>query len=523
MRISTFIAQTAQRFSHRDACICADRRLSFGDLDARSNRVANALRAAGIGIGDRLLLFAPNSIEVAEVFAAALKAGVVTVPVSTRLGPAEIGHIVDDARPVLVACGSEDRQAMARAVGGRGVRYLALDGNAGESFSLEHLAREGTDAPPPVLPPQARAAAIVYTSGTTGKAKGAVVTHEVLAVQQLVNVVTQEISERDRILVATPLAHRNGLSRLVATFCSGAPLIIMPKFDPAETVRAANAHGATTLGAVTTIVRMLIEHLEATGQDIPTLRGIQVSGEAFPVDLKKRLHRLMPDVRLWTWYASTEAGVVSTLLPEEQAAHGESAGRPNPGMEVRLVDSAGRDVAPGDIAEIWVRCGEPGRGVVMEGYFGDPAATADAFVEGWLRTGDVGRMDADGYLHVVDRVKDMIVSGGLNVYAREVELCLLEHPAVREVAVVGVPDPAFGEAVYAFIVPRAGAQPTAEELAAHCTARIARYKRPRYFSFVEALPRNATGKVVKPELRARARAEIAPGCAHSSPDRFTGS
>jgi len=524
VKVSTLIAQTARRFPDRDACICGGRRITFGELDVRTNRVANALREAGIGIGDRVLLFAPNSIAMAEVFAAALKAGAVTVPASTRLGPAELAHIVDDARPAWVACNRQDLRAVEAALDGRPARTLVLDADADEQLSLERLVREGNDAPPSPLPPEARAAAIVYTSGTTGRAKGAAITHDVFVIQQLVNVVTQEITDRERILVATPLAHRNGLSRLVAAFCSGAPLIMMPKFDAAETVRVANEHRATTLGAVTTIVRMLVERLEASGETMPTLRGVQVSGEPFPRELKERLRRLMPGVRLCTWYASTEAGVVSTLLPDEQIAHAESAGRPNPGMEVRIVDPVRGDVPPGEIGEIWVRCGEPGRGVVMEGYFNDSAATAAAFVDGWLRTGDAGRLDADGYLYVVDRVKDMIVSGGLNVYAREVELCLSAHASVREAAVVGVPDPAFGEAVYAFVVPREGIRPTGEELAAHCNARIARYKRPRYFSFVEALPRNATGKVLKTELRARARADVASsGSAQASPEPFTGS
>lgn len=509
MRLGTFLAQTARRFPGREACICGDHRLTFRELDERSDRIAGALRAQGLAPGERLALFAPNTVAVAELFAAALKAGLVTVPLSTRLGPEEIGHIFRDARPAAVACAGVDRNALEAAGGADGARWIALDGDGAQPWSLAGLA-EGPRSLP-TLPADARAAAIVYTSGTTGRAKGAVVTHEVFVVQQLVNVLTQEISERDRILVATPLAHRNGLSRLVATFCSGAPLIMMPRFDPAETVRAANAHGATTLGAVTTIVRMLVEHLEASGESMPTLRMVQVSGEACPEDLKVRLRRVLPEVRLCTWYASTEAGVVATLRPEEQASHPESVGRPNPGMEVRIVDAAGRDKPEGETGEIWVRCGEPGRGVLMEGYFGDPAATAEAIVDGWLRTGDAGRLDGEGYLYVVDRVKDMIVTGGLNVYAREVELCLASHPAVLEAAVVGVPDPAFGEAVFAYVVPRPGAPaPTPEALGEHCNARIARYKRPRHFRFVEALPRNATGKVLKPRLRDQARAALRP-------------
>lgn len=193
--------------------------------------------------------------------------------------------------------------------------------------------------------------------------------------------------------------------------------------------------------------------------------------------------------------------------------HGDALGRPVPGVEIRIVDAALRDVPPGEPGEMLVRCGGPGEVMLTKGYWRRPEATAELFVDGWLRTGDVARIDADGYVYFVDRAKDMIVSGGLNIYSKEVELALIDHPAVADAAVVGVPDPTFGESVCAYVELAPGAAVDAAALIEHCRARIASYKKPKYIRFVDRLPRTSSGKVVKKELRDAARAELAPAAA----------
>jgi long-chain acyl-CoA synthetase len=232
------------------------------------------------------------------------------------------------------------------------------------------------------------------------------------------------------------------------------------------------------------------------------------TGEAFPVDIKKRLAASAPNIGLYTFYAQTEAGFITGLRPEEQASHPDSCGRPVPSVEVRIVDENMNDLPRGEIGEIICRCGAPGV-LSMPSYWRNPEATAAAFHEGWLRTGDLARMEEDGYVYFVDRAKDMIVSGGLNIYSREVEAALEAHPAVNEAAVLPVPDPEFGESVFAYVTFQPGQSASEADLIEHCRTMIASYKKPKHVREIDALPRNSTGKVVKIALRDRAAKELA--------------
>jgi acyl-CoA synthetase (AMP-forming)/AMP-acid ligase II len=317
------------------------------------------------------------------------------------------------------------------------------------------------------------------------------------------NVAEWQLGDNDRFLATTPLAHRVGLARVTCGLLLGATSVVMPRFDAPEAMRLIDAEGITVMGMVPTVARMLLEHAEGVPGGGASLRVVLVTGEAFPLEVKRRLRARWPKVRMYSFFAMTEAGTVTTLGPDEQLSRGTTVGRPLPGVELRIVDDKDQDVPPGQVGEILVRGGEPGQYTVMRAYFNRPQATAEAFVDGYFRTGDLGRVDAEGYLSIVDRRKDMILSGGLNIYSKEVEGALESHPAVAEAAVVGVPDARFGEAVCAYVVTRDGAAVTAEELIEHCRTLIASYKKPRDVRFVPDLPRNSVGKVLKTELRAR--------------------
>jgi long-chain acyl-CoA synthetase len=267
------------------------------------------------------------------------------------------------------------------------------------------------------------------------------------------------------------------------------------------------AERVTVVSLVPTIARMLLPEIEKRPQACRSIRIVVATGEAFPEDVQRRIGELLPDVRVYGFYSQTEGGFMASLSPEDRLAHPGSVGRAVPTVQIRIVDGNLRDLPAGSVGEILVRCGAPGERSVMRGYYKMPAADAEAFVDGWLRTGDIGRFDADGFLHFVDRAKDMIVSGGLNIYSREVELALAKHPAVADAAVIGVPDAEFGEAVMAYVEPVAGQSITQEVLVEHCRAHIAGYKKPKHVGFIDALPRNTTGKVMKGPLRERARRE----------------
>jgi acyl-CoA synthetase (AMP-forming)/AMP-acid ligase II len=228
-----------------------------------------------------------------------------------------------------------------------------------------------------------------------------------------------------------------------------------------------------------------------------------VTGEAFPVELKRRISRALPNLRIASFFAMTEAGAVTSLSHEEQFKRPTSIGRPTPGVEVRIIDESGADCGVDETGELLVRAGEPGRFTVMRGYFNRPDATAEVIRDGWLHTGDIATRDANGYLYIVDRKKDMILSGGLNIYTKEVEQALLSHPDIVDVAVVGVPDDKFGESVAAFVQPRSEAGLTEQDVLDHARGLLAGYKKPRYIHFVDDLPRNSLGKVLKDQLRRR--------------------
>jgi acyl-CoA synthetase (AMP-forming)/AMP-acid ligase II len=305
------------------------------------------------------------------------------------------------------------------------------------------------------------------------------------------------------------MAHRTGLGRVANSVCLGSTLVILPKFDPKAAVDLIERERCTVLGCVPTIVRMMLPEIERRPAGCRSLKTLVATGEAFPVETKARLLAALPDLRIYSFYAQTESGFVACLRPEEQSSHPASIGRPVPGVEIRIVDPNLNDVPEGEPGEVLVRCGAPGAFMTMRAYYNRPEATAETILEGgWIRTGDAARRDRDGYLYFVDRVKDMIVSGGLNIYSKEVELALMDHPAVADAAVIGVPDPEFGEAVMAFVEKKPGAPATEHELIDHCRKLIASYKKPKSIRFVDALPRTGTGKVMKGELRKRAAALV---------------
>jgi long-chain acyl-CoA synthetase len=347
-------------------------------------------------------------------------------------------------------------------------------------FILDDLAAAVASAPDDCL--------ILYTSGTTGQPKGAVSTHANVIVQNVEHhVAAWGIGEHDRFLATTPLAHRAGIGRLVNALGLGGTLVLMEKFDAAEALAIIARERVTVAGLPPTVIRMMLPAIRADPGKCASLRRVIVSTEAFPAHLVREVSQLLPHTQFYGVYGMSEAAVSCASLAEQLERPG-TVGRPLPGVEVKIADG-----------ELMVR----GRDAVMKGYFNRPLANAEAFRDGWFRTGDLARQDAQGYLYILDRLKDMVVTGGYNVYSKEVEQVLAQHPDVADAAVVGVPDALYGEAVAAFVQLRAGASPDAQALTAHCRARLAGYKKPRHVVFVEALPRNSLGKVIKSELRKR--------------------
>jgi len=510
LNLGDMLSLAARRGPDREAIVAGRRRVGFAELESRANRLGNALLGLGLAPGDRVALYMPNSIALVEAMAAVLKAGGMILPISTRLAGPEIRFMLEDAEPFALIYTPALREAARDAAAGMGDVRLMVAGKpqAGE-HALESLIGAAADSPPVRAETGNDDAVLCYTSGTTGRPKGAISTQRNLVINQgWMNAVEWRLTAADRTLVATPMAHRTGVARIASSFCLGSALVLQERFDPEEAVRLIAEEHVSHIGVVPTIARLLLPAIERAPEACATLRTMLATGEAFPVELKGRLFAALPQLGLHSFYSQTEAGTISNLRPEEQARLPDSCGLPFQGVEVRLVDAALDDVAAGEPGEVLVRCGEPGAISVMREYFRRPEENRAVFVDGWLRTGDVARRGEGGYLYFVDRLKDMIVSGGLNIYSREVEDALLRHPGVEDAAVIGVPDAEFGEAVMAFIKPAGNQAPSEEALIEHCRQHIAGYKKPRHFRFVDEMPRNSTGKIAKHRLREAASLAI---------------
>ena len=435
------------------------------------DEVAAGLAGLGAGPGERVLLHAAASCEWVLACLGALRTGAVVVPVNPDYRDAEVGHILGDADPAIVVADAVRLDGIARLRPAHpGIRH-AVD--------LARLPRGATPAPHPELGPES-SALIIYTSGTTGRPKGALLDHGNLLAQGRGVVEAWRMDASDRLALALPLHHLHGLAMgLVGTLLAGGSATLL-RFSP-EAVVAELRAGATLFFGVPAMYQRLAEHLEEHPADLAAVRLFVCGSAPLPPALFERCAALLGRPPLER-YGITEGGVVVST-PYDGPRQAGRVGHPLPGVEVRL----------GDEAEVLLRGGQ-----VFGGYWRNPAASAEVLAGGWLRTGDAGEIDADGSLAIRGRLKELIITGGLNVYPREVELALEQHPAVAEVAVAGLPSERWGEQVTAFVVARTPVGE--EELVAHARARLAPYKCPREVRFVASLPRNALGKVVRSEL-----------------------
>ena len=466
--------------------------VTAGDLDRATRRVATRLAGAGLRPGDRILLSAATSVELVEAHVAALRLGLVVVPANTAYREREIAHLVQDSCPRAAVVDDADRAEWIRRASHTvvvvGPDVDLPDGPGGRAPVLDAA---GPDDP----------ALLGYTSGTTGAPKGAVLSHRnLLASSESVRLAWRWTAD-DRLVLALPLFHIHGLGvGLHGTLLAGGSAVLLPRFEPEAVLDAVAAHDATLFFGVPTMYARLAESPRL--RELAPLR-LCVSGSApLPPAVFERLAEGSGQ-QVLERYGMTETGM-NVSNPYDGERRPGTVGFPLPGVDLRLAQARGPGGVPLTAAAGAAKVGEIElRGPnVFRGYWRQPEATAAAFTpDGWFRTGDVGEHDADGYLRLVGRTKDLIITGGLNVYPREVEDVLLEHPAVAEVAVGGVPDAEWGEVVMAWVVPAPTAAPPAQdELTGFAAQRLARFKCPRRVVYVDALPRNALGKLLRHEL-----------------------
>jgi len=510
MILTHALRRAVRYFPNNTATICRGRRQSYRELGRRVRALARALHAQGIRPGDRVAIYLLNSAEFLETVYACFEAGAVVVPLNTRLAAAELVFILNDAeckafitdealRPLAAAFKSELQ----------GIEhYIAVGGGDGfddyETLIAQHTA-DGVSAGNNETSDELLAG-LFYTSGTTGLPKGVMLSHRNLWMNALHTLAARAPEPRQNFLHAAPMFHLATFPAVINVTVNGGTHTILPRFDLKTLMELVEREHVTSTVLVPTMINFLIGHPDFGKHDFSSLRRMTYGASPMPLELLKRTMQALPGVEFFQGYGQTESSpLLTALLPDDHnLAGGESAahrlgscGRPIAGVEVEIVNDDGLPVKTGEVGEVVAR----GPNVMM-GYWKRPEETAQTLRGGWLHTGDMARADEDGYLYLVDRKKDMIISGGENVYSTEVENVVYQHPAVREAAVIGIPDERWGEAVAAIVAVKPGANLTGQALIEFCAARLADYKVPKRVEIRgDELPKSGTGKILKKEIR----------------------
>ncbi|MFO1292935.1 MAG: long-chain fatty acid--CoA ligase [Rubrivivax sp.] len=504
--IGLFLAKRARLDPQRAGLVFEGRTFSFRQWNARANRAAHAFAALGIGRGDRVGLLMANSPEFTECFFGLAKIGAIVVPLNWRLAAAELAVIANDAGIRALAYGGEYAETVA-ALRGRipAADYVALGHVPAGDHGYEALTAAASEAEPEPVGAGDDPLMIMFTSGTTGKPKGAVLSHDNLFYDSCTVALSTDWRWGDRVLVALPLFHIGALIDVVIDVHVGSTTVLMKAFDPLGFLRMLQDEKINSFLAVPAMLQFMLQ--------VPTIRTFDLSSVRWALCGTAPVP--VPLIQAWTQfgiaiqqvYGLTECAGGAAVLSSERALDKiGSTGLPMFHTDIRVVDAQGRDAAADEVGEILIRGPH-----VIRAYWNNPQASAETLRDGWLHTGDLGRLDAEGYLTIVDRKKDMLISGGENIYPAEVESVLTALPQCAEVAVIGVPDPAWGEAVCAVVRLKDGQSLTLDEVVAHCSGKLGKYKIPKKLIVsAEPLPRNPTGKLLKRLLREKYLPQAAP-------------
>lgn len=498
MSLTQGIHRANQLWPQRTALVDGERRYTWAQHRQRVAHLAGALLERGLQNGDRVAMLGQNSAAMIEYYFAVLWAGGVLVPVNTRWSAEEIRHCLDDSDPAIVMWDAAFAELAEQALALTSHSYATLPAELIESAMAQaepalDRRRTGSDL-----------AALFYTGGTTGRSKGVMLSHDNLIANAMNAMANMRINGETVHLHTSPLFHVAGGSRPFTVALAGGTHVMLRSFEPEPFLELIARERVTITIVVPTMLRRLLATPGLADADLSSLRLLSYGASPMPEALLRDAMRKMPNVAFLQSYGMTELSPVATVLEPKfhvfegpDAGRTASAGRAVVGADVAIVDDAGRHLDAGDVGEVCVR-----GPMVMQGYWRNEAATDEAIVDGWMHTGDVGYLDEDGFLFLVDRAKDMIVTGGENVYSSEVESALYEHPNVHECAVIGIPDEQWGEAVHAVVVAKSASTFDADEVIAFCQQRIARYKCPKSISLHDAeLPKSGAGKILKTELR----------------------
>ncbi len=488
--LASLLTDSAREHSERIAIRLDDVEVTYGQLDEASARVSSLLKAKGLEPGDRVGIMLPNVPYFAIAYYGVLRAGGVVVPMNVLLKGREVSFYLSDPQVRLLFAFHDFTEAAQRGVDEAGGELIDVEPGKFEKLLADHepdsevVEREGSDT-----------AVILYTSGTTGKPKGAELTHANLLENARVASRLAEVGEQDIVLGALPLFHSFGQTcGLNATIAVGGCISMIPRFDPAHALEIVQRDRVTVFQGVPTMFGAILNLDGRDDFDTSSLRLCMSGGAAMPVEVMRGFEEAL-GCKVLEGYGLSETSPVASFNHPDQERKPGSIGTPIEGVQMKVIDEDGKEVDQGEVGEIAIQGHN-----VMKGYWGQAEATEEAIVDGWFHTGDMAKVDEDGYFFIVDRKKEMIIRGGYNVYPREIEEVLYEHPSVREVAVVGVPDEKMGEEVGAAVVLKDGENTDEEELKTYVKKEVANYKYPRRIWFVDELPKGPTGKILKREI-----------------------
>lgn len=514
MHIGTILKMNAINYGDRLGCQDKRRSFTFREWNERSCRLANALTSIGVGYRDRFAVISYNRVEWMEIYGACGKGGQVVVPIMFRLAPPEIEYIINhaEAKAIIVEAPFVEaidaiRERCPTIPPGNYI-YLG-EGEAPSGYrNYEGFLATAPKGEPELLMDAAAIWTIMYTSGTTGKPKGVVRTHESYIAEYLLDIASRGVRPDDKALLVMPMCHVNSIFFFGSYTMVAAPVMVynMASFDPEDLLKTIATYRITFTSLVPTHYVMMLALPDEVKKryDVSCIRQLLISSAPARKDLKLAIMDYFKGAELWEAYGSTEAGMVTLLRPEDQFKKLGSIGREIVGIDrIKILDEEGNEVPDGQVGELYSRTPQ-----VFTEYWKDPERTREAFRGEWFSAGDMCRRDEDGYYYLLDRKANMIITGGENVYPSEVEAVIGSHEAVREVAVIGVPDPKWGEAIKAVVVLHEGYKPSealAQEIIEHCRGKIAGYKRPKSVDFVAAedMPRTASGKILHRLVRQR--------------------
>lgn len=498
--LTDFLRTACERFAAKPALITGARALTYAELAESTGRLAHSLVDRGVQRGERITLYAPNSWEWVVAYYGALLAGAVVNPVNAMLTAEEVTHVVNDCGACLVLGTPDKLEPLHGSPETKTLRDLICCGSTVPAGMVSFNELLGGGGPRFTAPGTGleETCSVGYTSGTTGHPKGAMHSHRNVLMNAQLTALMHGRSPTDTVVTALPLPHVYGTVVMNSTLLTGGTLVLHARFEELAVLKSIEEHSATLFEGVPTMYFFLLNHPQLEEFDLSSLRMCTVGGQTMPVAKMEEVEARFGCPLIELWGMTELAGLGTTFAHHGPVRHG-SIGVPLPYCAAKVVDidSASRELPAGEVGELMVK-----GPVVMQGFYGNEAATRETVeADGWLHTGDVARIDPEGFIYIVDRKKDLILTAGYNVYPAEIERVIAAHPQVAMVAVGSIPDELKGELAKAYIVPRTGAQPDADEIIEHCRRHLAAYKVPRAVQFVADLPKTSTGKIMRRKLR----------------------